>query len=189
MDVLHLVVDCQTSYYVWRTLEKALASLSNSRIIQPMDLFKIFGKEILQLLHTCSTPKSLFDELAAIGRPLSLEDFNLYIFYGIRNEFKDLVTCVVTKAELLSHADLYSHLFTHEFLHKTSLQSMTVNPLLLPTPSLLPFAHLTQHQHNPNFNRNKVRFRSNWRPNSNRHSSQHRPDFHGFHPSAVIDWK
>jgi len=34
MDVLHLIVDCQTSHCVWRTLEKALASSSNSRIMQ-----------------------------------------------------------------------------------------------------------------------------------------------------------
>jgi hypothetical protein len=33
MDVLHLVVDCQISSCVWRTLEKALASPSNSRIM------------------------------------------------------------------------------------------------------------------------------------------------------------
>jgi len=34
VDVLHLVVDCSISHCVWHTLEKALASLSNSRIIQ-----------------------------------------------------------------------------------------------------------------------------------------------------------
>ena len=34
MDVLYLVVDCQTLSFVWRTLEQALASPSNSRIIQ-----------------------------------------------------------------------------------------------------------------------------------------------------------
>jgi len=38
--------------------------------------------------------KSLVDELAAAGRPLSPEDFNLYVFRG---EFKDLVTSLVTK--------------------------------------------------------------------------------------------
>jgi hypothetical protein len=47
--------------------------------------------------------KSLFDELVAAGWPLSLEDFNLYIFYGLRGEFKDLVTSLVTKAEPLSY--------------------------------------------------------------------------------------
>jgi len=34
MDVLLLVVDCHTSQCVWRTLEKALVSPSNSCIMQ-----------------------------------------------------------------------------------------------------------------------------------------------------------
>jgi len=34
LDVLHLVVDCFTLHCVWYTLEKAFASLSNSRIMQ-----------------------------------------------------------------------------------------------------------------------------------------------------------
>jgi hypothetical protein len=88
--------------------------------------------------------KSLFDELAAVGRPLSLEDFNLYIFRGLRGEFKDLVTSLVTKAELLSYTDLHNYLFTHEFLHKTSLPSLAANPSLLPISSLPPFAHPAQ---------------------------------------------
>ena len=45
--------------------------------------------------------KLLFDELAAAGRPISLEDFNLHVFHGLRGEFKDLVTSLTTKAELL----------------------------------------------------------------------------------------
>jgi hypothetical protein len=65
--------------------------------------------------------KSLFDELAVAGQPLSLEDFNLYIFHGLHGEFKDLISSLVTKAKLLSYADLHIHLLTYEFLHKTSL--------------------------------------------------------------------
>jgi len=34
MDVLHLVIDCQTSHCVWHTLEQAITSLSNSHIMQ-----------------------------------------------------------------------------------------------------------------------------------------------------------
>jgi hypothetical protein len=41
--------------------------------------------------------KALFDELAAAGRPISLADFNLYAFCGLRGEFKDLVTSLVTR--------------------------------------------------------------------------------------------
>jgi len=95
--------------------------------------------------------KSLFDELAAVGRPLSLEDFNLYIFHGLHGEFKDLVTSLMTKAEPLSYADLHNHLLTHEFLHTSFLPSLVANPPLLPIPSLLPSTHLVQQQHNSNF--------------------------------------
>jgi len=63
--------------------------------------------------------KALFDELVVVGWPVSLDDFNLYVFRGLRGEFKDLVTSLVTKVEPLSYADLHSHLLTHEFLHTT----------------------------------------------------------------------
>ena len=82
--------------------------------------------------------------MAVAGRLLSLEDFNLYIFCSLRGEFKDLVTSLVTKAELLSYADLHNHHLTHEFLHKSSLPVVTINPALLPTPSLLPSVHFAQ---------------------------------------------
>jgi hypothetical protein len=32
--------------------------------------------------------KALFDELVVAGWPISLEDFNLYVFCGLRGEFK-----------------------------------------------------------------------------------------------------
>jgi hypothetical protein len=97
MDVLHLVVDCQTSSYVWHTLKKAFFSPSNFHICNSMGLFKIFGKEMLRLLHICSMPSHyLMNWLLLVGP--SLEDFNLYIFCGLRGEFKYSVTILVTKA-------------------------------------------------------------------------------------------
>jgi hypothetical protein len=89
--------------------------------------------------------KSLFDELAAAGYPMSLEDFNLYVFHSLRGEFKDLVTSLITKAKPLLYADLHNQLLTHEFLHKNSFDSMDIalsllssslsqQPPLLPTP-------------------------------------------------------
>jgi hypothetical protein len=62
--------------------------------------------------------------LVAAGRPMSLEDFNLYVFRGLRGEFKNLVTSLITKAKPLLYVDLHNHLLTHEVLHKNSLQSM-----------------------------------------------------------------
>ena len=127
--------------------------------------------------------KSLFDELTTAGWPLSLEDFNLYIFCGLHGEYKDLVTSLVTKVEPLSYADLHSHLLTHEFLHKTSLSFLVANP------PLLPFAHLAQQQHNSNFDGNRGRSLGNWRSNNNRYNSHDMSDFYSSHFSAPMDWK
>jgi len=157
MDLLHLVVDCRTTHYVWHTLEKALASPSNSRIMQLYGSFQDLQQGDASITMYMQQAKLLFHELAIVARPISLKDFNLYVFCGLRGEFKDLVASLVTKAKPLSDVDLHSHLLTHEFLHKTSFQSMAANPSLLLTPSLLPSAHLFQYQHNLNFSRNRGR--------------------------------
>jgi hypothetical protein len=142
MDVLHLVVDFQTSHCVWCTLEKALTSMSNSHIMQLHGSFQDLRQGDASVAMYMQQAKSLFDELAAASWPISLEDFNLYVFYGLHGEFKYLVTNLEIKAKPLSYADLHGHLLTHEFLHKTSLQSMAANPPLFPTSSLLPSTHL-----------------------------------------------
>jgi hypothetical protein len=156
MDVLHLMVDCHTSHCVWRTFEKAFASSSNSRIMQLNGSFQALRQGDSSVSIYMQQAKLLFDELVAVGRPMSLQDFNLYVFRGLRGEFKDLVTSLITKAEMLSYVDLHSHLLTHEFLHKNSLQSIDVitslllQPPLLPTPQ--PSTHLAMSHHNSNFN-------------------------------------
>jgi hypothetical protein len=189
MNVLHLVVDCQTSSCVWRTLEKMLISPSNSRIMQLHGSFQDLQQGDASVTTYMQHAKSLFDELVAIGRPLSLEDFNLYIFRGLRGAFKDLVTSLMTKTEPLSYVDLHNLLLTHEYLHTSSLPSLAVNPPLLPTPSLLPSAHLAQQQHNSNFGCNRGRSNGRWCSNSNRYISHNRSDFCGSHSSTLMNWK
>jgi hypothetical protein len=141
MKVLYLVIDCQTSSSVWRTLEQALASTSNSHIMQLHGSLQDLRQGDESVTQFMQKSKALFDELAAADRPILLGDFNLYVFYGLREEFKDLVTSLVTKVEPLSYAYLYSNILMHEFLHKTSLTSIgiaIINAHLLPTPNTPP---------------------------------------------------
>jgi hypothetical protein len=88
IDVLHLVVNYDTSYCVWRTLEKALVSLSNSRIIQLHKSFQNLQQGDASVTMYMQQGKLLFDELATADWPISLEDFNLYVFRGLYGEFK-----------------------------------------------------------------------------------------------------
>jgi len=54
------------------------------------------------------------------------------VFRGLRGEFRDLVTSLTNKADLLSYSEFHSHLSTHEFIHCSSL------PSILPIAPLLP---------------------------------------------------
>ena len=89
MEVLHLVVDCPTSCSVWHTLEQALTTTSNSRIMQLHGSLQDLQQGDELVTQFMQKAKVLFDELTAIGRPISLEDFNLYVFHGLHGEFKD----------------------------------------------------------------------------------------------------
>ena len=97
-EILHLVVDCDTSHSIWQTLQKSFASPSHSRIMQLHGSFQDLRQGDDTVTAYLQRAKVLFDELAAAGQPLSLEDFNLYVFRGLRSDFKDLVTSLSTRA-------------------------------------------------------------------------------------------
>jgi hypothetical protein len=146
--------------------------------------------------HFMQKAKALFDELVIAGWPVSLENFNLYVFCGLRGEFKDLVTSLVTRVEPLPYADLFSHLLTHKFIHKSSHPSMgsaAINAPLLPTSNTPPSALISQRQSVAHFGRNRGCFHEGWRPNQFSHrghrSATSRPDFRSFHNSSTSDGK
>jgi hypothetical protein len=115
--------------------------------------------------------KALFDELVAAGRPISLPEFNLYVFLGLRSEFKDLVTSLSTKADPISCSDFHSSLLTYEFLNKAAFQP-TITALLLPTPTQQPAAFFMQNHSGFNTARRGC-FHRGWR-NNNNHNNVYR---------------
>jgi len=115
--VLHLVVDCQTSHDLWMTLETVLPSPFNSRNMQLHVSFQDLRQNDNIVSVYLQKANALFDKLVVVGTPFSLEDFNLYVFHGLRGDFGDLVTTFSTRTEPISHTDLHNHLLTHEFMH------------------------------------------------------------------------
>jgi len=111
MDVLHLVVDCQTSSSIWRTLEQAIASSSNSRIMQLHASFQDLRQGDESVTQFMQKSKALFDELGAAGQPISREYFNLYVFRGLRGEslqdFTVLPTNIFRRCVINSSSVIY----------------------------------------------------------------------------------
>jgi hypothetical protein len=120
------------------------ASQSNFRIMQLHGSLQDLRQGDDTVTLYLQKAKGLFDKLAVAGKPISLTDFNLYVFQGLRDEFGDLVTSLSTKAEPLMYSKLHSHLSTYGFLHGSSLQSIPAIAPLLPTPSHPPSAYAAQ---------------------------------------------
>ena len=144
VEVLHLVVDCNTSYNICTTLETTLTFLSNSRIMQLYGSFQVLRQNDDSVSVYLQKAKALFDELDTVGRAIFMEKFNLYVFQGLRSNFKDHVTSLSTKANPILYINFYSSLLTHEFLHKASLQLVVIAPLL-PTPTQQPSMFFVQY--------------------------------------------
>ncbi|GAV67271.1 UBN2_3 domain-containing protein [Cephalotus follicularis] len=87
-NVIPTVHHATTSKEVWDTLTTTYASPSHTRILSlHLALQNIEHKPdetITQFLH-CA--RHIHDELDVVGRPLSPEDFNLYIFKGLQEDF------------------------------------------------------------------------------------------------------
>lgn len=61
--------------------------------------------------------KGFADELAAVGRPFFPSKFNIYIFKGLKHDFKDLVTNVTGRPDPVSFDEVHSLLRSHKFMN------------------------------------------------------------------------
>lgn len=116
-EVLPIIVGSTTSHEIWDTLEKSLASASQTRVLHLtccLQSIRQRDRSVTAFLHEA---KTLADELNAAGKPLSRAEFNLYIFKELHSNFKDLVTTLASRPDHVSFSELHSLLLSHEFLH------------------------------------------------------------------------
>jgi hypothetical protein len=85
MEVLYLVVGCQSSCSAWGTLKQALASTSNSRIMQLHDSLQDLRHGDESVTQFMQKAKALFDELTAVGRQFHLK-ISIYICFVVFGE-------------------------------------------------------------------------------------------------------
>lgn len=86
--------------------------------------------------------KLLSDELVAAGRTLSASDFNICVFKGLCPDIKDIVTTLSARSDPVSYSELHSLLLNHEFIHSSSMSSLS---LVSGDNSNAPSANVAQH--------------------------------------------
>jgi hypothetical protein len=70
--------------------------------------------------------KTYSDEFTTSGKPFGPSSFNLYLFKGNCEKFKDLITTFTTRAESISFILLYVLLLSHELINKNSFQHLSI---------------------------------------------------------------
>ncbi|GAV77188.1 UBN2_3 domain-containing protein, partial [Cephalotus follicularis] len=143
-SIIPIVVGLNTSHEVWTVLESAFVSPSNTRVLHlHMQMQRSQENDesvstFLQLL------KSHANVLSAAGRPVSPADFNIYVFKGLKSEFKDLVITLSARSNLVTHLELLGLLLSHELVHNTTLDSLSLSPPTSSTTNTSPNANLSQ---------------------------------------------
>lgn len=108
IDILPLIIDLLTSQAIWLTPENTLTSLLQTKIMTlHMHLQNLKQRDdsiSIYLGHT----KAYSNELITTGFPLTLKDFNIYIFHGVHLEFKDIMITLLAYAIPISFKELYT---------------------------------------------------------------------------------
>ncbi|KAM3398844.1 hypothetical protein P3S68_002360 [Capsicum galapagoense] len=103
---------------VWDALRTAYANRSQTRIFNLRDRLTHLTKDSRPVIDYLHQLRSLCDELATAGAPVSNPELIVKILSGLRSEFRELYTAICTRDSTISYEELYEKLLDHEFFLK-----------------------------------------------------------------------
>ncbi|GAV88702.1 UBN2 domain-containing protein [Cephalotus follicularis] len=123
--IIPTVHHATTSKEVWDTLITTYASPSHTRILSlHLALQNIEHKPDETITQFLQRARHIHDELAAAGRPLSPEDSNLYVFKGLREDFRVMIPTLTARSDSITYAELHNLLLSHEFMINTAIPKL-----------------------------------------------------------------
>lgn len=84
---MYLVVGPDTSRAVWDSIEKALASSSRACVLNLLSQLQRLRHGVAIVTKYLGKTQVLVEELTLVGRPISLDEQNLYTFQGCNRSF------------------------------------------------------------------------------------------------------
>ena len=109
---LSLVINCASSFDVWRTLERKFGVQSEARVLQLRYEFNTLKMESLNVEDYCIKMKSIANKLASTASPITEKDLMLTILNGLGPGFRNIAT-FITESKMECD-DTYALLLTHE---------------------------------------------------------------------------
>jgi hypothetical protein len=159
--VISIVYGLNTSRQVWFALANRYAAPSKTRIQdlrRQLQILRQGDKSCPEYVHAA---KSLADQLAMVGKPVSDEDLISYLIGGLSPRYNAFITSftLMTKDESMSLEDFQTFLLSHEQLLNN--QAVDTEP-----------SSFAMHAQKVHPNNRKPRFTNNQRSNQPRFSNQ-----------------
>ncbi|KDO39845.1 hypothetical protein CISIN_1g045423mg, partial [Citrus sinensis] len=109
---LSLVINCVSSFDAWKTLEKKFGVQSEARVLRLRYELNTIKNEALSIEDYCIKMKSIADELASAGSPITEKDLMLTILNGLGSGYRDIATFIT--GSKMEFDDAYALLLTHK---------------------------------------------------------------------------
>ncbi|KAL5538074.1 hypothetical protein UlMin_043114 [Ulmus minor] len=113
-EVMAQIVGHTTSSSTWKALEKIFSSSSRARLMQLRLQLQTTKKTSISMIDFIMKIKSLCDNLAAIGEPVTNQDQIMNLLAGLGSDYNAVVTSISTRDNQLTLEDVHSLLLTFE---------------------------------------------------------------------------
>ncbi|XP_019156025.1 PREDICTED: uncharacterized protein LOC109152820 [Ipomoea nil] len=115
-EVMPLAIGHRTSRAVWTAVVGALASSSRSRGLNLLDQLQTLNQGNMSVTDYIGKARLFIEELTLVGRPMTLEEQNLYVLRGLRPEFRGLASSLNVHGQLVTLQELADLLGAEEFM-------------------------------------------------------------------------
>jgi len=113
-EILGQVNSEDTVAGAWAAIEKLFASQSRARVISTRMALATANKGTSSIAEYYGKMKGLADEMTSAGRKLEDEELVSFILTGLDVDYDPVVTAVTARVELITVAELYAQLISHE---------------------------------------------------------------------------
>ncbi|XP_019185061.1 PREDICTED: uncharacterized protein LOC109180031 [Ipomoea nil] len=113
---MYFAVGRTTSSEVWQSITAALGSSTRARCLNLLGQFQNIRQGNSTPAEFLGRAQLLVEALALAGRPLSLDEQNMYVFRGLRPEFRALAASLTVTGTPVSLPQLSDYLQAQEFI-------------------------------------------------------------------------
>ncbi|XP_019172496.1 PREDICTED: uncharacterized protein LOC109167881 [Ipomoea nil] len=115
---MYLTLGQTTSREVWLAAKTALGSSSQVRCLNLMGQFQSLRQGDASTQEYLGRAQHLVEDLALAGRTMTLSEQNLYVFRGLRTEFRSMAASLAVSGTPVTIPQLADYLQAQQFIHE-----------------------------------------------------------------------